>query len=802
MFILSERELDEIQRTLTSKNPQAVLGAVNKLRKAVARGCEGAQLELGKCYGKGKGVEYNAEEAAKLYKLAADQGNAEAKFELGECFRYGRGVEKDATRAVRFYKSAANQGNEKALFELAECYNEGHGVNKDIREAARLHTFLADKGNARSQFRLGMYYENYAARQDRNIAKAARYYRLSADQGHQYARRAMRHYSEQQIIGFGLCYFQGNGVQRDEVEAASWFMYAANEGGSQARQHLKGCSARALMALGEKYQRGNGVEKNETTAAMLFVLAAEKKYPGARQKLETCSPQALTYLGTKYQHGWNGIEKNEKSAAMLYDLAASKGFDEAQFELGKCFEEGRGVKQNLRQAAQHYELAATQNNTEAQFALAKCYIHGRGVPRNEKTAINLLLSVGHHWKIKERPGEYLKACSTRSLVEMGQRYQYGNRTAKDEVKAARLYLLAAEKGHKQAEFLLETCSPEALIALGNQYEKDHSYGPDSDRINRENRTRAQNLYATAVNQGNKQANYHIGHLLENANDVANNKQRAMRHYHAAAAAGSVEAQLTLGVLYYYSNNKKAHKLAAGFLKQAADQGDTRAQFELGVCYEFGRGGAQKDNVSATWYYSLAAKNNPEAKSRLYNTCSAESLVTVGKHYQNVINDPETAVMLYRYGADKGDANAQYHLAKCYQTGQGVATDAVEAKRLCKLAADQGHQEAQRHMKSFLPEIKHHPKISQAAAQRHVQDAAAKPDAHEKRKRNENASSHYDSHTKRQATEEKPRRKGFLERMGIKRKAPAERQHLLGDRSQQHYSEQHHPKHRKGSYERS
>ena len=51
-------------------------------------------------------------EAARLFKLAADQGNAQAQANLGTFYRDGRGgLPKDAREADRLFKLAADRGN-------------------------------------------------------------------------------------------------------------------------------------------------------------------------------------------------------------------------------------------------------------------------------------------------------------------------------------------------------------------------------------------------------------------------------------------------------------------------------------------------------------------------------------------------------------------------------------------------------------------------------------------------------------------------------------------------------------------
>jgi len=45
-------------------------------------------------------------------------------------------------------------------------------------------------------------------------------------------------------------------------------------------------------------------------------------------------------------------------------------------------------------------------------------------------------------------------------------------------------------------------------------------------------------------------------------------------------------------------------------------------------------------------------------------------------------------------ADKGLKDSQYHLAICYSNGEGVTKNLRRAAELFKLAADQGHKEAE------------------------------------------------------------------------------------------------------------
>ena len=60
------------------------------------------------------------DEAFRLYRLAADQGDARAQCNLGSMYDFGRGVERSATKARYWYGLAADQGNTHAQDALRQ----------------------------------------------------------------------------------------------------------------------------------------------------------------------------------------------------------------------------------------------------------------------------------------------------------------------------------------------------------------------------------------------------------------------------------------------------------------------------------------------------------------------------------------------------------------------------------------------------------------------------------------------------------------------------------------------------------
>jgi len=65
--------------------------------------------------------------------------------------------------------------------------------------------------------------------------------------------------------------------------------------------------------------------------------------------------------------------------------------------------------------------------------------------------------------------------------------------------------------------------------------------------------------------------------------------------------------------------------AAKWFREAAEQGDPAAQFNLGVLYETGQGVAQNFAEAVKWYHEAAEQGEPQAQfqSRCFLTKSAQ-----------------------------------------------------------------------------------------------------------------------------------------------------------------------------------
>ena len=148
--------------------------------------------------------------ASQLLDLA-EQGDGEAQFQLGLLYASGEGVEEDDAEAARWLRLAEEQGHGKAQVEL-------------FRRATR---WEAEQGDVEAQMSLGFRYW-FGLDGEKDLIKAARWYRLAAEQGNADAQYRL-----------GWFYIVGDGVQRDFEEGIRWYRLAAENGSMQAIEDLE-----------------------------------------------------------------------------------------------------------------------------------------------------------------------------------------------------------------------------------------------------------------------------------------------------------------------------------------------------------------------------------------------------------------------------------------------------------------------------------------------------------------------------------------------------------------------------------
>jgi hypothetical protein len=98
----------------------------------------------------------NRDDAVKLYKAAADGGDARAMVSLGLLHEAGDGVQKDIKAAVDLYAKAAARGSADGAINLAVALMRGAGVERDTAHAVALLKSASASGSAIATYDLGV----------------------------------------------------------------------------------------------------------------------------------------------------------------------------------------------------------------------------------------------------------------------------------------------------------------------------------------------------------------------------------------------------------------------------------------------------------------------------------------------------------------------------------------------------------------------------------------------------------------------------------------------------------------------
>ncbi len=167
-----------------------------------------------------------------------------AAFTLGPSHAFSM----DEPKALSTLRQKAEAGDAWGQDLLGTIYYYGAlGVRQDYAKAAKWFRLSAQQGDAEAQYYLGReYYGGQTGEQ--NFNEAARWFQLAAQQGHAEAQ-----------FNLGVMYSNGQGVKQDSFEAVKWYRLAAEKGNAEAQ-----------FNMGVAYNNGNGVEKSYRIAKEWF----------------------------------------------------------------------------------------------------------------------------------------------------------------------------------------------------------------------------------------------------------------------------------------------------------------------------------------------------------------------------------------------------------------------------------------------------------------------------------------------------------------------------------------------------
>ena len=140
---------------------------------------------------------------------------------------------------------------------------------------------------------------------------------------------------------------------------------------------------------------------------------------------------------------------------------------------------------------------------------------------------------------------------------------------------------------------------------------------------------------------------------------------------------------TLNVSADYIDGQKAYAngdygVAILEWTQVAEDGNARAQYNLGWMHANGKGTAQDFKEAIKWYTKSAQQGNVNAQYNLGN------LYLRG---DGAAQNDNLAFSWFLKAAEQGDAPAQYNLCRMYILGKGGEKNILEARFWCKQALE-------------------------------------------------------------------------------------------------------------------
>ncbi|GAQ91434.1 hypothetical protein KFL_007840040 [Klebsormidium nitens] len=298
----------------------------------------------------------------------------------------GQGCDKDCTAALVLFEHAQVVGSPgdvsqemRTLLRTAMYVRFG---NVERSKALALFKELAAHGNARTQSALfgAMLDKGVDASEDERHEEAVEFFKVGAELG-----------SGDCMIELAVCLANGTGCERDGAAAVSW----AEQALKSQELHYAGSGISHML-----YKIGKGVlETDPKGAVRLFREAAEHVRHVAHADKDAC------------------------------------------YELGVCYELGRGVEQSFEEAFKWYEKAAEREQIPAAFCLAECYEHRKGVARNYEEAAA--------WENR----------AAHSAIQLAQhdllpRYRDGTGTEQDLADAVMWLKRAGDAGYPDAYYKL------------------------------------------------------------------------------------------------------------------------------------------------------------------------------------------------------------------------------------------------------------------------------------------------------------------------------------------------------------
>jgi len=357
----------------------------------------------------------------------------------------------------------------------------------------------------------------------------------------------------------------------------------------------------------------------------------------------------------------------------------------------------RGENKNIqvkseKESFNEFLLKAMEGDASSQLWLANAYLNGNGVAKNEKLAF-----------------KFFEKAAIQEIAEaqfrLGRSYHFGIGVEKNYNQSVKWYKKAIKNG-----------STFALSNLGICYE----FGLGLKR----NPVKAFNLYKQSSSLGNLWGMNNFARCYEFGIGTKKNEYEAFILYKKAVNTNKPSPKTLINLARFYFYGKiipRDINKAIQLYKLAAENGNIKAQMILGGIYDgFDKSCPKNDIESIKWYTKAANQNDGFSQYQLYKSFMKKgdmkkalkwlragaknhypAMYTLGLYYEGGMQGIQTnaieAVKLYKKAAQLGCIDAQARIGQCYKNGVGVKQDYKQAVLWYRKAAEQENGFAQDQM---------------------------------------------------------------------------------------------------------
>ena len=409
----------------------------------------------------------------------------------------------------------------------------------------------------------------------------------------------------------------------------------------------------------------------------LFSTAREDADAAALSELKEAAragdAEAQYQLSAAYGFGELGVEESEEKALHWVRAAAEQGLDHAQYHLGMMHQFGlSGLDVSASKARELLELAAVQGNADAMFQLSCLYMPSEFTYNNsddnsdDQGMLDTPLSAAMSKVADEETSDNPSNNNGRSD------------DVDEQVSEALLWVTrAAKKGHADAQFNL------GIIHLRDDYP-----GVKKSEVT------ARRLLQKSAKQGHADAQFSLGCMfVDGIGGLRPSFGKALKLFEMAAGQGHEDA--AGAVLELSGKGAEADENVVTTSNTDEIKSGSVEDFEKmvrNISHELKQLELSDDDIKKLVEQDQG-EDHPWTEDELSKLSSGEDL-DVEAMRSLLMSDEEMRSSLLKDAEEHGDVEAAFMVGCMMLEGIGGEEDHSQAKRWFRVAAADGHQDAQ------------------------------------------------------------------------------------------------------------